>query len=265
MGLVLILVGLFCIGVAIYYWLFVHEKGADKPLEIIERQQKKVDTEAGVFENYTKRRKVESQTKFQEAVNENKRAVTQAIVQESAVIKANLEKEVLPERHEQTLAKDTAETETFLALKKAEQQEFGLRKELAAVAAEKLLSVEDWSAVQKHHYMTQIDLKKRGDEIQQDLDGADRYELTQHELINKLTIQFNQLVKERRKIELEEKDEYVKGQLLARHDKNIKVVEQLIDGRQTRLLLSENGQENGSNPSTETEGDGYSEETPETD
>jgi len=70
MGMFFIIVGIVLIGIALFYLLFVHAKGASDPMEIIDAQQRKVDSEAGVFENYTKRRKVESQTKFQEAVTE---------------------------------------------------------------------------------------------------------------------------------------------------------------------------------------------------
>ena len=264
-GLFFILVGLLLIGVVIYRVLFVHEKGVSDPLDTIKAQQNKVDTEAGVVENYLKRKKVESQSKFQEAVTGNKAAVTETIHQEAAVASAKLEKEAVPERHEQLLAKEKADTQSFIAVQEAVQGEAGLRKELASVASERLLTIEDLSAVNKHGYMKEIDLRMRQGEIQQDLDAADRYELTQHELINKLTTHHGQLIKERRRIELEETDEYVKQRLLERHDKNIEVVEQLIDGRQTRLLLSENGEENRRSQAEDADSRTDSQEAPETD
>jgi hypothetical protein len=92
--------------------------------------------------------------------------------------------------------------------------------------------------LQEQMERTNIDLAKRQTELRQDLDAADRYELTPHELITKLTIHLEQLYRDRRKCELEETDDYVRGKLLGRHDKNISVLEQLIDARQAGLLLS---------------------------
>lgn len=208
---------------------------------------------------------LERDKKIQEVANQATIAAREGIEETGKAVGAILEKEALPERHEQTLAKEEAETQTFIAVQEAVQGEANLRKELAGVASERLLTIEDMSAVNKHGYLKEIDLKARQVEIQQDLDAADRYELTQHELINKLTTQLQQLVKERRRIELEEDDEYVKQRLLDRHDKNISVVEQLIDGRQTRLLLSENGQGNQSSEAEDTDSGTDRKEAPETD
>jgi hypothetical protein len=95
----------------------------------------------------------------------------------------------------------------------------------------------------KHQQMKAIDLEARAEEIRQDMDAADRMELSPHQLIEKLTRHLYAWFEERHKIEQSDEPEPVKQRKLARLDKNIATLEGIIDGRQERLLLSENGGE----------------------
>jgi len=97
--------------------------------------------------------------------------------------------------------------------------------------------------VLKHQQMTDIDLEKRWKEYQQDIDAADRNELTPHQLVDKLTKFLFTLFDEYRQIELQETDDWLKVKKLEQLDRNIRALGGIINARTQGLLLSENGPE----------------------
>jgi hypothetical protein len=95
--------------------------------------------------------------------------------------------------------------------------------------------------VAKAEALKAIDSKARWLEIQQDLDAADRYELTAHGLIGKMTEHLFKLQEQYRQIEKEETDEWLKQSKLRRLEKNMNALEGLIDAKQNGLLPTQNG------------------------
>ncbi len=134
-----------------------------------------------------------------------------------------------------------------------------VRQTILDDARKKVLTPEAVSAVNEHKYRTEIDIDKRWKEIVQDLDAADLLEISEQQLIKKLTGYLAEQLRERHTIEIGKDAPQVKEALLARYDKNIAYLEAQIDARQTGLLLSENGQEAKRIGQGEADSEGYSE------
>lgn len=117
--------------------------------------------------------------------------------------------------------------------------------------------------VLKHQQMTEIDVEKRWREYEQDINAADRNELTPHQLVDKLTKFLFSLFEDYRRIETTEPDEWLKQRKLEQLDQNIKTLRGIINARQEGLLLSENGPEvqRSLPPSNSGGGDGEEMET----
>lgn len=98
-------------------------------------------------------------------------------------------------------------------------------------------------SVSEHERRTQIDVQARWEQIVQDLDAADLLAISEQQLLKKLRANFNELVRERHQISKGNDPEPVKKRILSRFDKDIDSLERLIDARQARLFLSENGEE----------------------
>lgn len=254
MAWILIIVGLILIGIVLYMWLFVRPKGSSDYLDVAERQQKQLDTEASVLTNPLRRAKIRSNTKTQQTITENTLATTEAIKQRTAAEEAALSRTANDQAFKLREEEAEAEARAKIARNQAEEREAVARLNLAQLAEQKGLDVESVIAVNKHHWMTQIDLQKMRSEIEADLDAADRYDLTANQLINKLTEHLKELIRERHAIDAGDDPQAVKDAIRLRYDKNIKVVEDLIDARQERLLLSEGGEAAGGNSEAETEG-----------
>jgi hypothetical protein len=247
-GLFLILVGLLLIGVAIYYVLFVHDKGASDPSKIIDAQQDKVDTNAGVAENYFKGRKVQSQTRFQEAVTENKRATTETIHQEAAAVSATLEKEAVPERHERKTKKEKADTEVYLAQKLTEQKEHQLRERLIDLALAQGFDVDTYIK-QK---LDELEIEKLERETMVKLKGGFVYQLQDYQKLTMLRSQLDELYEREHSIESGNEPDSVKQKKLAQVKADIELLEKDADGRRQGLLSANHGEETGrSNPDSE--------------
>ena len=73
------------------------------------------------------------------------------------------------------------------------------------------------------------------------MDAADRVE--HYRIVEELEEKLEELFIQRRNIELNENDEVLKSQRIARLDKRISQLEADIDGRQNRLLSSSDGKE----------------------
>jgi hypothetical protein len=155
---------------------------------------------------------------------------------------------------EHTLVKLQMEFEELQARHQVTQVQLEAEKRIIQTAAEQDLTAKTHQTLKehegraqidvlKHQQMKAIDLEARQVEIQQDMDAADRMEMTEHQLIEKLTRHLYKWFEERHQIEQSDEPEQVKSRKLARLDKNISALEGIIDGRQERLLLSENGGE----------------------
>lgn len=95
--------------------------------------------------------------------------------------------------------------------------------------------------IHKHLKLKEIDLDSRWKEIVQDLDAGDLLMLSERQLISKLRYSLEQLKRQRYELLLGNDAEYLKRELLADKDAEIEVLEELINAKETRLILSENG------------------------
>ena len=86
-----------------------------------------------------------------------------------------------------------------------------------------------------------LELDSERGQVHNQLEAADRVD--HYRIIGELEAQLEGLYEKRRDIELNETDEVLKNQKLARFDKRIQQLEADIDGRQNRLLSSGDGQE----------------------
>jgi hypothetical protein len=246
-GYLLIAFGLVSIGVVIYYWL-AHDKGASEPSEIIDAQQNKVDTNAGVAENYFKRRKVESQTKFQEAVTDNKRATTDTVRQETEAVSATLEKEAVPERHDRTIKREKADTEAYLAQKLTEQKEHQLRERLIDLALAQGFDVDTYLKQR----LNDLEIEKLERETMVKLKGGFVYQLQDYQKLTMLRSSLDELYEREHQIESGNEPDAVKQKKLAQVRADIETLEKDADGRRQGLLQAYNGEESGgSNPDSE--------------
>ncbi len=141
--------------------------------------------------------------------------------------------------------------------------EYGVLSSLAPAAEQKGLDIGSVIEVNKHFYTNEADIKKlaaekqieydfrvkdtkleaqnEAERIRQQLNAADRVE--HYRIISQLEEELEGLYVKRRKIELEEPDEVLKNQKIARLNKRVDQLETDIDGRQNRLLSASNGQE----------------------
>lgn len=171
---------------------------------------------------------------------------------EDARIKAKKDEELADERRR-----------TEAALLRNQRMETNLRSNLAEAAEEQGVDVN--SLINQNNYTNQksVDLKIYAKEKEIDyhfrekdkrleiqlekeaafnqLEAADRVE--HYDIIENLDEKLKKLLRERRDVELNEKDEWLKEKTLALLDKRISQVEADIDGRQNRLLSSSDGKE----------------------
>jgi hypothetical protein len=93
-------------------------------------------------------------------------------------------------------------------------------------------------SVTEHAKRAEIDTETRWKEIVQDLDAADLLHLSEQQLINKLTGYLEELYQKKHGIETGSLPDPVKRPILERYDKNIRNLEEQINDRQNRLVLS---------------------------
>lgn len=188
-----------------------------------------------------------ARTKAAEAEAERQRI---ARVVAEAEAKANAE---LEDEHRKTQA----------AALKAQRREFQIRDNLADTAEGHGLNVDSLIEINTGKYkqdiqtdgyakVKAIDFQFRKEEkilevqseaelIRQQMEAADRVE--HYKIIKGLDKRLKKLLKERREVELNETDEWLKEKNLARLDQRIAETEADINGRQNRLLSASDGKE----------------------
>lgn len=258
-GIFFLFAGLLLVGVAIYFWLFDREKGASNPLDAADAQQDKVDSEAGTVENYFKGRQVKSQTEFQRVVTDAKQAAAETIRTDTEVASAQLEKEALPERHDQTLKKDKAQTQTELARLESERVELSVRNQLMGIALSQEMDVTTYLQVTSHRNLKQIDLEARDTDYKQDQEQISKVQQEKLELIDRASHRLYSMYEERKR--LEASDDPAKEDKLTHLNKLIQGGEVLILGEQDRFIQSTLGQEAPRSLSAHDSGTGDSSET----
>jgi hypothetical protein len=120
-----------------------------------------------------------------------------------------------------------------------------LEKGMTLDGHQRVIEASELSKLQidEHQRRVEIDLEARWKSIVQDLDAADLLQISERQVIRKLLAELSETRRERYAILTGNDPEEVKIQILSDYDKHISNLELHLDARQTRLLLSENGQE----------------------
>lgn len=111
--------------------------------------------------------------------------------------------------------------------------------------------------VSEHERKTQIDIEKRWSTVKQDLDAADLFDLSEHQLLNKLRDELIQMVRAQARFQDGDDLPIVKERINTRYEKDITTLEKLIDERQ-RLVLSQDKEEAERTGTNDTESRGHS-------
>ncbi len=117
-------------------------------------------------------------------------------------------------------------------------------EELARVRTDEEQRRSD-TKVSEHERLTDINLKARWREINQDLDAADLVLMSEQQLLKKLTDNLTALYREQHQIKIGDDPPPVKKRILARYDKNIEYLESLIDAKQAGHFSSKDREEAG--------------------
>jgi hypothetical protein len=136
-----------------------------------------------------------------------------------------------------------AQRETQLQAEDVRKKELDLQNELVERGIEHGLIPADVSEVNKAQFLSDIKQKAYKQEILDDLDAGDLYEISEQRVLKKLTNLLTEQIRERHQIEEGDDPPKVKEALLARYDKNITFLEAEIDARQAGLLLPKNQEE----------------------
>lgn len=136
-----------------------------------------------------------------------------------------------------------AQRETAFQAEDVRKKELELQNELIQRGIEHGLIPVDVSEVNKAKFLSELKRKEYKQEILDDLDAGDLYEMSGQRVLIKLTDLLDEQVRKRHKIEESNDPPKVKEALLARYDKNITFLEAEIDARQAGLLLPQNKEE----------------------
>lgn len=192
--------------------------------------------------------------------------------EQSLVIKRGAELEELVRQRQKT----ELEFQKFLAQHIITLQELKLREVLIENALRAGLPVEDHTRlvvaeresqartdeekrrsdikVSEHERLTEINLQSRWLEITQDLDAADLVQMSEQQLLRKLTDNLTALYREQHQIEIGDDPPQVKERILARYEKNIEHLESLIDAKQAGHFSSQDREEAGRFAAGEADG-----------
>ena len=232
--LIVIGVGFVLTGIAVYLLNYPGAKSGLPPEEHAEQVRRKYDPELSPAEAedvwiastartgvaHQLATEIESNTKLTESRRLNEEEQAKLATVEQSI---NRQRERDEAQHQKSIVQLAAETS------------------LIQLAASENMDLATYLVVQQARYMKDVDLQARVVEYQQDHDAIDRIELTQHELIDKLTHRLFEMYEA--KAILEQGNDIAKDAKLARLEKNIGVVEELINVRQSRLIQAEAPQE----------------------
>ena len=154
---------------------------------------------------------------------------------------------------------------TNQAILETNRRELDLRNHLTEVGKQQGLLANDVSEVNKTKYLSEIKLEENWKTIVQDLDAGDLLEISDQQVLNKLTSLLADQYRERHQIEIGDDPPQVKDALVLRYNKNIRYLEDKIDGRQAGLVLPKNRQETLGLGEGEAQGSGRGSEATQTD
>jgi hypothetical protein len=185
--------------------------------------------ERGKLTSWWQRGKAEGRGKLLEALNlEQRLVIEQGAILESSVLSG----EKAASDHQVFLAKNH---HTLLELKHLQV--------LIQEAAAQGFSLDTDQEIKKHKALTDIDIENRWKEIVQDLNASDLVTMSDHQLLQKERQYLAEEVRAKFELLAGNDPQEVKDELALDMDQHIEFLKERIHARQTRLLLSENGNE----------------------
>ena len=163
-GWIFIIGGVLAGGLFLYVLFFVNKKGANQPFQVMDAQQEKLDTNAGVLKNFLSRLGIESLTRVQVAVNETKKAVVETLKQENLALDEGLKLEAAPERHERALQVETAVADSILSQHHLVRKDHQLRERLIDLALLQGLDVDTYVEITKKKRLDELEVQRLEDE-----------------------------------------------------------------------------------------------------
>lgn len=247
--------GVIAIGLAVYllYLIFYKSSGAEALFFFI--------LSIGSLYAGVKLFQLSAKADSQHATNISDR--TRAKDNEAAFEAAKFKKENAIKAAEESASLESDKKKTDAALLRNKRIETNVRNTLAETAEQNGVDVNGIIEINTKKHFSDIELERRAKEREIDfifkaketeleliadkaaahnqLEAADRVE--HYSIVDNLDEKLKNLFKERRDVELNEKDEWLKEKNLARLDRRIAQTEADIDGRQNRLLSSSDGKE----------------------
>lgn len=239
MGWLFIIIGLVFIGIVVFVYLKSVPKPNLTPEEKPDIYQDQAQPGQGIFHNINTRINARSDTKTQEVVNVATRSATEGITLGTEAVHAKLEKEALPERHEQTLQKEKAETETILAQHRTIQKEAQLREKLIDIAMALGYDIDTYLQQQRNN----LDIEKLEQETMTKLKGGFVFQLQEYQKLTMLRGQLDSLYEREYEILNSNEADSVKQKKLRQVKKDIQMLEKDANGRRTGLVQIGNGKE----------------------
>lgn len=203
----------------------------------------------GVFGSWWQSAKSDSRSKLLNSLNNEQRLVIEQwnILQDSVregkkteadfrVFIADKAYQLLTIKHQATLVEQAMATGLPL------DDDAEVRKEKLMVDA----------AVDKHERLTKIDLDNRWKEIEQDLNAADRVQMSELLILDKERRYLEDQIRKRHELQHSKESAQLKIELLSEYDEHIKFLKERISARQAKLLSAENGQNTGADKAAKT-------------
>jgi hypothetical protein len=246
-GPLLFLFGLFIIGLVVYLWPR-KELRKQRPEEKPHSYQDQAQPGQGVVKNIGTRFTAKSDAKTQTVVNEATAIATEGIRLTTDAVSADLENRALPERHEQTLTRESADTKAYLAQKLTGQKEHQLRERLIDLAIAQGFDVDTYIKQR----LNDLDIEKLEREAMVKLKGGFIYQLRDYQKLTMLRSNLDELYEREHLIEIGDEPESVKQKKLAQVRADIITLEQDANGRRQGLLQAFDGDgPSDSDPDTE--------------
>lgn len=203
--------------------------------------QNQAQPRQGALKNVRTRFQAKSDAKTQAVANVATAIATEGIRLTTDAVSADLENKALPERYEQTLKKETADTNAYISAREAEQQESELKKLLIAHAVEEGLPLGALERLLEKEKLDNLEIKKLQKETVVKLEAGFIYQLREYHKIMMLRKELDGLYVEIDQIQNSQLSEYVKTRQVDEREADIKAVQEDRRGRRQRLLSAFDG------------------------